>query len=212
MGTLIWTDGFESYAVGITPAPWVNKDNSQVVTTQPHTGTKSTAAGIGGNTTTVSRPFGSNQSQWYADFWMWTNPVGATNLVQYVSFSSSSSAATNAPCVAVDGVGAGRVGLSASGTTWFTFTTTASTWHNYVFEVLSGAAGTAKLTVDGVVVGTFSGDTRDSSSNAFVSNVWIVGSVIGPSPPAAFYVDDISIFSGVTVVAGGAQARAMVLA
>lgn len=195
MGTLIWTDDFESYTAGAAvPSPWANVANSPVSTAQAHAGTKSLAVGTGGNASTCSRPLGSSVSQWYADFWMWTNASGGT--IQFIAFSPSSTSNNSGPSVSVSSAGAGTCG-QANGATWFTFSASVGVWHHYVFEVLSAAAGTAKLTVDGVVAGTFSGNTRDNfSSTASVAHVWVQGSTIGPSPPAEFYLDDLSMYNG----------------
>jgi hypothetical protein len=114
--------------------------------------------------------------------------------------------------VNVSSTGAGRAGFSQS-TAWFTFSASTGAWHHYLFEVTSALAGTAKLTMDGTVVGTYSGDTREQVHlNTYVQYVFVQAQVIGPSPPADFYVDDLGIYSGVVAPVGGAQARAVVMA
>lgn len=207
---LIWTDTFESYATGAVPSPWVNVSNSNVSTAQAHAGTKSLGAGAGGLASNCYRAFGSNVSQWYADFWMYTNSSGATTN-QYIAFTPDTSSSGNCCSVNVSSAdGSGRCGVSNS-TAWFTFSVSLNTWHHYILEVTSGASGTAKLTVDGTVVGTYSGDTRDSAAHAYVAYAWLTGASIGPSPPAEFYVDDLSVYSGAAVGAAS-QARVMVMA
>jgi hypothetical protein len=142
---------------------------------------------------------------------MWTNSSGsATTLAQFIGFTPT--IAGGSACVSVTATGAGTCGLAQSGTSWFTFSVTTNAWHHYVFEVTSAAAGTAKLTVDGTVVGTFSGDTRGGSGSTFVSTVFVVGVNIGPSPPAEFYIDDLSVYSGVNTPVITQDARVMVLA
>jgi hypothetical protein len=62
--------------------------------------------------------------------------------------------------------------------------------------------------MDGVVIGTYSGDTRPTAyADTFVNNVWIHGALTGPSPPAEFYVDDLAVFNGPYTGGGGASAQ-----
>src|SRR5580693_7612630 len=167
MGALIWSDDFETYAAGVIPSPWINETggivhtDTIISTAQPHGGTKSVAIGAGGNTSNAHRLIGSSLSTWYADFWMWTNNSGASTN-QFVAFSSTTSS-SNMASVNVAASGAGRCGL-ANLPPWFTFSVSLLTWHHYRLEVFSNVAGTATLTVDGVVVGTFAGDTRGNLS------------------------------------------------
>ena len=210
---LIWTDTFESYTAGASiSAPWTGDAHSQILTAQAHGGTKSLAAGQGGFASVCTRPLGSSPSQWYADFWMYTpNVAGGGTIGQYVAFCSTTVSLGNAPRVNVSSAGAGMCGGNLI--TFFTFSATLNTWHHYIYEVLSGVAGTAKLTLDGAVVGTFSGDTRDATGASFVSNVGVVGQVLGASPAAELFIDDLSVYSGVPTAAGGAaQTYVMVLA
>lgn len=207
---LIWTDGFESYTAGSAiTAPWVVGSNSLVSIAQAHGGTKSLAAGTSGVASNCYRPIGSNLSQWYVDFWMLSVNTAQAG-VQNGVFVSSNTSSSNQPCVTVDGTGAGK-STGKVGLTFFTFSVSLGVWHHYLFEVLSAVAGTAKLTVDGTVVGTFSGDTRGNGVDSFAANVVVIGASIGPTPPAECYVDDLSVYGG-PFVAGGVQARAMVLA
>src|SRR4029077_9018770 len=111
-----------------------------------HGGAKSVAMGLNGNSSQVSRPLGASPQQWYADFWMWTNPVGGSTGSQWVGFGTN-----NMASIAVDQAGVGHAGL-ANSTVWIAFSTTTSAWHHYLFEVMTAVAGTARLTVDGVVV------------------------------------------------------------
>lgn len=202
MGTLIWTDNFDSYTAGSpVPSPWTQVSNSPVSTAQFHSSPNSLPAGTGGNGSAATRPFGSNLSIFYADFWMWVNSTGASTN-QFVSFSDSGTVSSPKPSVNVASTGTLHCGLSNS-TVWFSSSVTLNAWHHYLLELNIANAGTAKLTVDGVVAGTFSGDTRPPTLSTFASNVWLAGAGIGPSPPAEFYVDDLSISSG--VVASGAK-------
>lgn len=215
VGTLVWTDTFDTYTAGAAlPAPWVNGGNTPVSSARSHSSANSVACGSGGNNSSAYRPLGSNLSQWYADFWMWTDPGGSASAwLQYISFSSSTAGGSSAPCVGVDQTGAGFCGFSTnSAARWLSFSVSTSAWHHYLLEVTTAAAGTAKLTVDGTVVGTYSGDTRDNSgAGTYVANVWVVGTTIGGSPTAEFFVDDLSVYSG-TLAPTTVQARAMVMA
>lgn len=191
---LIWTDTFDTYTAGSAPpSPWYGVSNSPISTAQAHSASNSLPAGTSGNNSDAQRPIGANLHQWYADFWMWTNSTGTTTN-QHITFNVGTTTATGT-AVNVTQTGSGIVGLTGSAG-WFSFTVSLSTWHHYLLEVTTDAAGSAKLTVDGTVVGTYSGDTRDFASNTYVNNVWVHGGTIGPSPPAEFYIDDLSIYSG----------------
>src|SRR4029077_10229180 len=115
----------------------------------------------------------------------------------------------NMASIAVDQAGVGHAGL-ANSTVWIAFSTTTSAWHHYLFEVMTAVAGTARLTVDGVVVGTYSGNTQDPSNQNFINSVTLTGGTIGPSPPAEFYVDDLAAFSGQYVTVPGSVGSPMI--
>lgn len=211
---LIWSDGFDSYTVGSNPpAPWIGAANATVQTGQAHSTPNSLGLGVSGLSATPYLPFYENLAQYYVDFWMFTTTASGAN--QGLAFqSTTASINTNCPTLAVQSTGAGQCGVNWGGT-WFTFSVTTGAWHHYRYEITQAAAGSCKLTVDGTVVGTYSGDTRDTSGNAFTQAVFIDAPTIGPSPPAEFYVDDFSVYAG-TVTTGGSggatQAYALVMA
>jgi len=194
MGTLIWSDNFESYASPIS-APWTSITNTPISSTVAHGGTKSAMLGAGGSASNAVRALGSNVGPpFYADFWLNVNSSSSTNA--FVKFYDTG-LTDNGIALKPAGVssGNGSVVLPGGGSA-FTYAITNNVWHHILFEIVRAVAGTLKLTIDGVVVGTYAGNTRGSSNQTYVSAVGLVGASIGPSPIAEIWVDDLGTYSG----------------
>lgn len=200
---LVWLDTFDTYTSNAAlPAPWTGVGNSPTATAQSHSSPNSAAVGNGGNSSSASRTLGSNVGpKWFADFWVWSNPTNSQSAgVQFFDTTAGDNGVRFRPAGVSPAVGQL---FSAAGVV-FTYPLTNSVWHHILLEVFQALAGTMKLTIDGSVAGTFSGDTRGSFGQAFINTVALIGATIGPSPPAEFYVDDLSMNSGtVPVKAGG---------
>ena len=154
MGTLIWTDTFDTYTAGSPiPAPWTAVSNTPISNAVKHGGANSVAVGAGGNNSGAIRALGSNVGpQFYIDFW----------------FNSTAAVTSGASIVFYD-TGASDLGIefmpnfnsATSGlvrtsflANFFSFTVAPGTWQHAVLEVTRALAGSVKLTIDGTVVGT----------------------------------------------------------
>lgn len=208
---VVWSDNFESYAVGdnTITSPWLNTSPSGpthglatlISNAIFHGGTKSLGVGLNGGSALgagiAQRSFLASLSQIEVDCWVYMpNPSHVPDPPEINApgiLLQNTSSGGNLTFI-MGGSGNCQVGVFG-GAVWFSFALTLNTWHHLVWTTTLALSGTSTLVVDGGGTMTFSGNTRTNAADTTVDQLSCVGQFVAGAPPAEMFFDDMVISS-----------------